>query len=99
MSGELTAPYIAQLVRPPQVQITAVTGSAQRLRDDFRKVLRQALGLADALELGARACLPALIELAPAVVGARHARRDLGIERVQRDHLVGEEGVAARGSH
>src|SRR5437868_12625156 len=88
MSGELTAPYIAQLVRPPQVQITAVTRSAQRLRDDFRNVLRQALNPADALELAARGGLPARVDLAPAVVGARPARRGPGIERVDRAHLV-----------
>src|SRR5438309_1461429 len=95
ISGELTSPYIAQLVRVPQVQITAVAVSPERLRDDFRNVLREAFGVAHALELSARACLPALVELAPAVVSARHACRDLRVEGVERDHLVREERVAA----
>ena len=43
---------------------------------------------------GARG-LAAGVEFLPAVECARHARRDLRVEGVERDHLLGEKVVAA----
>src|SRR5688572_18760295 len=73
---------------------SAVTASGERLADDFGDVLGELLGVADALQLLLCGRFSLLVEALPAVERARHARRDLRIERVQRDDLVGEERVA-----
>src|SRR3954466_7933612 len=94
MSGEVTKTEIGPLARRTQGQITVGRMSAERLRDDFRNVLGQTVGIADALECGARIVLSGTIEPAPAVEAARHARRHLRIEGIDGDHLVGEELIA-----
>src|SRR5690349_24116291 len=68
--------------------------SAERLGHDFCNVLRQSFGIPNPFQLGPSPRLARHVEALPAIEAPRHARRDLWVQRIQRDHLVGEEGVA-----
>src|SRR5207253_6080964 len=75
-------------------KIDAASALGQRARGDFEHALRYTLHAADALERGARVRLAPGVEFSPAIEAARHARSDLRVDRVERDHLLGEERVA-----
>src|SRR5882762_9308665 len=66
----------------------------ERPRGDLQHAFRNALRLADALERRPGTRLAPAVELPPAVEAARHARRDLRVDGVERDHLLCEERVA-----
>ena len=59
------------------------------------KLSRERLGVAeDALELGAHQVLAAGIVAPPAAEGRQQTGGDLRVARIERQHLVGDQGVA-----
>src|SRR5690606_37393972 len=66
----------------------------QRLGDDFRDVARQPRVAAHALEPLAHGLAQCRNEARPVVQRARQPRGDLGIEGIERQHLLGPEVVA-----
>src|SRR5690606_11354508 len=73
---------------------TGVEPLGEGAQHDLADVLGQPLRIADRLQCAARMRLPLRIEFSPPVESARHARRDLRIESIECDHLLGEEAVA-----
>ena len=66
----------------------------QRAADDFAHVAAQAGVGGHALDGGARGAAAGLRQAGPAIERARQAGGHLRVERIQRQHLLGPEGVA-----
>src|SRR5882672_4514473 len=94
LSGVLATKWVRRKAAVARVSAVIDSGG-ERLGHYLGHVPRQPVDIADALELRARLRLARGVELPPAIEAARHARRDLWIQRVERDDLVGEEGIAA----
>ena len=78
-------------VRHPAAALCPVVQpSGQGPADNLTDVSGETFGAADRLERAARVCLAPGVVFLPAVESAREARRDLRIEPVERDHLLGD---------
>ena len=87
----------------PRSKISANSGSArtelalrggERAVHNILEVARQGGGGGNTPKLAFRSCAPHRLERAPATERGHQARGDLWISAVEREHRVGNEGVA-----